>query len=80
MWRSHKLWMNGYNMNNKMNFTTTMKFNGYINGLTNYSMWNMWIKDCNIGLWILSLSLGVQRDFISDYGSGYLMLCQLETV
>ena len=47
-----------------------MKFNGYINGLPNYSMWNMWIKDCNIGLWILLL-LGVQRNFISDYGSRY---------
>ena len=35
-------------------------------------MWNMWIKDCNIGLWILLLSLlGVQRNFISDYGSRY---------
>ena len=32
----------------------------------------MWIKDCNIGLWILLLVLlGVQRNFISDYGSRY---------
>ena len=58
-------------MNNEKNFTTTMNFNGYINGLPNYSMWNMWIKDCNIGLWMSLLSLGVQRDFISDYGSRY---------
>ena len=71
MWHSHKV--DGYNMKNKMNFTTTMNFNGHINGLTIYSMWNMWIKDCSIGLCILLLSLGVQRDFISDYGSPDVM-------
>ena len=68
MWHSHRV--DGYNKKNKMNFTTTMNFKGHINGLTNYSMWNMWIRDCNIGLWI-SLLLGVQRNFISDYGSRY---------
>ena len=56
-------------MKNKMNFTTTMNFNGHTNGLTNYSMWKIWIKDRFIGLWILLLPLGVQRNFISDYGS-----------
>ena len=40
----------GYNMKNKTNFTTTMIFYRHVNGLTNYSMWNMWIKDRNIGL------------------------------
>ena len=34
-------------------------------------MWNMWIKDRNIGLWMSLLPLGVQRDFISNYGSRY---------
>ena len=48
-------------MKNKTNFIATMNFNGDINGLTNYSMWNMWIKDRNIGLWTLLSSLGVQR-------------------
>ena len=45
---SHKV--GGYNMKNKTNFTTTMIFYRHVNGLTNYSMWNMWIKDRNIGL------------------------------
>ena len=52
-------------MKNKTNFIATMNFNGDINGLTNYSMWNMWIKDRNIELWILLSSLGVQRATLS---------------
>ena len=57
-------------MKNRNNFTTTANFTGHINGLTNYSMRNMWIKDRNIGLRML-LSLVVQRNFISDYGCRY---------
>ena len=34
-------------------------------------MWNKWIKDRNIGLWTSFLTLGIQRDFRSDYGSRY---------
>ena len=76
-------WMDAYNMNNKMNIATTMNIDECLNGLTNYSMWNMWINDRNIGLWTLLLSLGVQRDFMSNCGSRYpgiQTLYQLETV